>query len=345
MKLTPGEIYFVRERDVKSGEISPYVKIGIVREGAKGPRTSEERLLEHQTGNPRELFLHEVTATPAVEEIETRLHRAFAEHGVSGEWFLFNDNLMASAVAKTKNLASEAQGNLFALEQAELLKKELANGSTAPASDDAKNWHAVYIEANEIIKITSDLKKSFQSLVIESVDDLEEVDHILTQQVRTGATFFNIDRFAETHPDLYAKYEITETTFYQRFKVNIPKAKDYSLRDVNPGASELLDTFVHMLEIVPESTEDQEALHGHYLRVLGIESEALWKKQISEAQLKTLCGSNVAIESICTWPRENKERLVFDLAAFESENAKLYAQFLEKREDVEVTLVDAKKGY
>ena len=85
MKLTPGEIYFVRERDVKSGEISPYVKIGIVREGAKGPRTSEERLLEHQTGNPRELFLHEVIATPAVEEIETRLHRAFAEHGVSGE--------------------------------------------------------------------------------------------------------------------------------------------------------------------------------------------------------------------------------------------------------------------
>jgi len=345
MKLTPGEIYFVRERDVKSGEVTPYVKIGIVREGAKGPRTSEERLLEHQTGNPRELFLHEVIATPAVEEIETRLHRAFAEHGVSGEWFLFNDDLIAAAVAKTRNLASEAQANLFALEQAELLKKELANGSTAPASDDAKHWHAVYIEANEIIKIASNLKKSFQSLVIESADDLEEVDHILTQQVRTGATFFNIDRFAETHPDLYPKYEVTETTFYQRFKVNTPKAKDYSLRDVNPEAWELLDTFDHMLEIVPESTEDQEVLHGHYLRVLGIESEALWKKQISEAQLKTLCGPNAAIESICTWPRENKERLIFDLEAFESENAKLYTEFLDKREDVEVTLVDAKKGY
>jgi len=100
-----------------------------------------------------------------------------------------------------------------------------------------------------------------------------------------------------------------------------------------------------LLEIVPESTEDQEVLHDHYLRVLGIESEALWKKQISEAQLKTLCGSNAAIESICTWPRENKERLVFDQEAFESENAKLYAEFLDKREDVEVTLVDAKKGY
>jgi T5orf172 domain len=345
MKLTAGEIYFVRERDIKSGEVTPYVKIGIVREGAKGPRTSEERLLEHQTGNPRELFLHEVIATPAVEEIETRLHRAFAEHGVSGEWFLFDDALIEAAVAKTKNLAAEAQAHLFALEQAELLKKELANGSTAPASDEAIRWHAVYVEANEIIKIASGLKKSFQSLVIESVDDLEEVEHILTQQVRTGASFFNIDRFAQMHPDIYAKYEFTETTFYQRFKVQTPNAKDFSLRDANPEAWEYLDTFSHMLEIVPESVEDQEALHGQYLRVLGIESEALWKKQISEAQLKTLCGPNAAIESICTWPRENKERLVFDEDAFKSENAKLYAEFLDKRDDVEVTLVDPKRSY
>jgi len=88
MKLTAGEIYFVRERDIKSGEVTPYVKIGIVREGAKGPRTSEERLLEHQTGNPRNLFLHEVINTPAVEEIETRLHRTYAEQAVSGEWFV-----------------------------------------------------------------------------------------------------------------------------------------------------------------------------------------------------------------------------------------------------------------
>jgi hypothetical protein len=87
MKLTAGEIYFVGERDLKTSEITTYVKIGIVREGAKGPRTSVQRLDEHQTGNLRQLFFHEVIETPAVEEIETRLHKAFAQHGVSGEWF------------------------------------------------------------------------------------------------------------------------------------------------------------------------------------------------------------------------------------------------------------------
>ena len=44
MKLTAGEIYFIGERDLKTNQESDYVKIGIVREGAKGPRTSEERL-------------------------------------------------------------------------------------------------------------------------------------------------------------------------------------------------------------------------------------------------------------------------------------------------------------
>jgi len=345
MKLTAGEIYFVRERDIKSGEVTPYVKIGIVREGAKGPRTSEERLLEHQTGNPRNLFLHEVINTPAVEEIETRLHRTYAEQAVSGEWFVFDTDQLAKAVSKTKELAADAVANLSALERAETLKKEIANGDTVQASAEAKRWHATYLEANEIIKLVTKLKKEFQELLIESADDLEDVDHILTQQTRTGSTFFNIDRFAEMHPAIYSKYELQETTFYQRFKVNAPKAKDYSLEAVNPQAWKLLDNFGRMLEFTPESPAAQEVLHGHYLRVLGTESEALWKKQISEAQLKTLCGENSGIEAVCSWPRENKQRTVFNQEAFEAENPELYAKFLEKRDDVEVTIVDPKKGY
>ena len=44
-----GEVYFIRERDVVSGEISPNVKIGLTRDD----RLSTERNGEHNTGNPR----------------------------------------------------------------------------------------------------------------------------------------------------------------------------------------------------------------------------------------------------------------------------------------------------
>ena len=51
MALTPGEIYFVRETDYLTKELTPYVKIGLVR--AAEFRDTANRILEHQTGNPR----------------------------------------------------------------------------------------------------------------------------------------------------------------------------------------------------------------------------------------------------------------------------------------------------
>jgi hypothetical protein len=97
MKLTPGEIYFIGEKDLKTGLNTSYCKIGIVRDGAKGPRSSDERLLEHQTGNPRKLFLRDIVVAPAVEEIETRVHRIFAPLRVNGEWLELSDEQYAEA--------------------------------------------------------------------------------------------------------------------------------------------------------------------------------------------------------------------------------------------------------
>ena len=50
--LTPGELYINRDRDFRTGEWGPYIKIGIVRD----ERVSKARASEHQTGNPREVF-------------------------------------------------------------------------------------------------------------------------------------------------------------------------------------------------------------------------------------------------------------------------------------------------
>ena len=65
MILTPGQLYFINEQDVKTGTRSNYYKIGIVRD-ADG-RDSKNRLLEHQTGNPRKLCIVEALSMPAVE--------------------------------------------------------------------------------------------------------------------------------------------------------------------------------------------------------------------------------------------------------------------------------------
>jgi hypothetical protein len=57
MKLTSGHLYFINEQDVITGAHSTYYKIGIVR--SSDERDSKNRLLEHQTGNPRKLCIVE----------------------------------------------------------------------------------------------------------------------------------------------------------------------------------------------------------------------------------------------------------------------------------------------
>ena len=95
MILTPGQLYFVNEQDVRTGERSRYFKIGIVRDAAD--RDSKDRLLEHQTGNPRKLCIVENLTMPAVEAIETNLHYLFARNRVMGEWMEFTDVELQSA--------------------------------------------------------------------------------------------------------------------------------------------------------------------------------------------------------------------------------------------------------
>ena len=55
MSYNSGEIYFIREQAHSTSDLTPLVKIGLVRE--HGGRSSHERVQEHQTGNPRTLVL------------------------------------------------------------------------------------------------------------------------------------------------------------------------------------------------------------------------------------------------------------------------------------------------
>ena len=107
MILTPGQLYFINEQDTQTGVRSNYYKIGIVRDA--DDRDSENRLLEHQTGNPRKLCIVETLSMPAVEAVETNLHYLFASKRVMGEWMCFNDDELKQAIAKAKELAAQMQ--------------------------------------------------------------------------------------------------------------------------------------------------------------------------------------------------------------------------------------------
>ncbi len=130
MILTPGQLYFINEQDIQTGARSNYYKIGIVRDA--DDRDSKNRLLEHQTGNPRKLCIVETLNMPAVEAVETNLHYLFASKRVMGEWMSFTGDELKGAIAKAKELAAQMQENIKDFEKAEKLKKLLVIQKCCP---------------------------------------------------------------------------------------------------------------------------------------------------------------------------------------------------------------------
>ena len=131
MKIKGGELYFIRENDVRTGELTPYVKIGIVRDKSGDERTSEDRALEHQTGNPRKLFVESIIKTPSVTEIEKIVHLLYAEERIYGEWFDFTREKFESAKKMATDLVQMAIDNQDKFEMADSLASKASKDSMA----------------------------------------------------------------------------------------------------------------------------------------------------------------------------------------------------------------------
>lgn len=111
------------------------MKIGLVAD----PRISAERLLEHQTGNPRRLDIPagHIVKTAAVSMVEAQLHRRLSKSRVGGEWFSFNDESeLISAIDHAKNLAVEAETLVPILLEVDRLQKLPSTEALVPSSEE-----------------------------------------------------------------------------------------------------------------------------------------------------------------------------------------------------------------
>ena len=190
MGYKSGEIYFVRETDLGSTDYTSFVKIGLV----AGDRSSEDRLTEHQTGNPRRLKNQTVIATNAVHRVEAQLHRLYAPYRVGGEWFDFSDEkALKSAVETTQNLAKEMASYVPKFESAAALN------ATAEASSFAKTFMTAKTKLS-LCKALADEIKAKLSAAIEAGEDVQGAAKTKTV---TPAPKFSVTKFKAAHKELY----------------------------------------------------------------------------------------------------------------------------------------------
>ena len=342
MKLTAGEIYFIGEKDLKSGIDTSYVKIGIVRDGAKGPRTSDERLLEHQTGNPRKLFLRNVVKTPAVEEIETRVHRIFAPLRAHGEWLELTEGQYEEALKMTSDMAIEAESSLPALEAAEALKSVASNGLIIEAPSHVLDiWKELSL-AKSVVKACGDaldlIKPTIYQFAVQG-----ETEGIASIQERKGRLIFDVEQFKQDNQELFDKYQVDKSSWQQRFTLSKTK-EDSDVEQFSPGLQELIRELEILCSEV-KTASDLVNVHSVHVQLLSREARAQWVASLREALLKSILGVNEGFEGVCKWPRVEKLKTVFDEKALSIDHPDLFDKYLRQLESTQAIVIQPMVGY
>jgi hypothetical protein len=338
--LTPGQLYFINEQDVKTGTRSSYYKIGIVRD-AEG-RDSKNRLLEHQTGNPRKLCIVEALTMPAVEAIETSLHYLFARNRVMGEWMHFSETELQDAIKKAKELAAEMEENIEDYKFAEILKVTKSNGSKLVATEEAEERYGTIQDMKEILEACDDALAQYDDYLYEAIERGIDVTGRAKIQNRAGAKKFDENLFSATYPELYKKY--STSVFPVRGSFRIKAAKDWNpdLSAINQEQVELLADFKDQLLIADHSMDMGFALHEKHLGVLEIKKYAEWKSETANMKLRVMTGDAEGIEGICTWKREEKEVISFDRQTVQTTHPDEYSACVVQGAETTALIVEPK---
>jgi hypothetical protein len=317
-------VYFIRERHQIDGGSSWCVKIGIVQDIA---RDSQQRVRDHQTGNPRDLELHHVTQTPGPYRVERFLHQKFGPKRVRSEWFRLSDAELESAVQTAERMAEEAFIHIPIMKAAEELKSVVSTPDKIPPTDETDRWINSLSVAKQAMKLCDKMSDAYKGAIAELPPDdraqAENEELVLTEYFTL--TKFDQQRFAEKYPGLLEQYTATSVEVVGSFRTTLPDV------DLPEADSELVD-FCSDFQESCEKVRRKELNFGELFDLFQVlerfRGSYSWDADVADANLRVICGSSAGIEGQATWNRTVKERLSRDLELLESEHREKYIEFV-----------------
>ena len=330
IKLKAGVIYFLRERELGGEGYTPFCKIGLV----AGNRTTEQRIKEHQTGNPRLIEEFGSIETNAVSTLETHLHDNYAARRVSGEWFRLEDGEFAAAIAYAQKVSTKILDEEKSVTAADGLKLKLSTLPERQATDDELAWHATLVGT----------QKNLMELELENaLVELKLKQLMGSSSGITGlvdVTFvepkMELDKAAleDAHPDLYAQYSAAQAEKVSGSFSVVGKAGKRNLtgnlvKEVD-GLKKIVAILVPDEAAGPLVSVPDEAMqwYGQFLRRKSEIAQLSLEVDVLESRLKAACGEHEGIADVCKWERKLKaQKPKFDRARFAEEHPGLSLQY------------------
>jgi hypothetical protein len=321
MSYKSGEIYFVRETILGTSDVSAFVKIGLVAEG----RSSESRLKEHQTGNPRRLFNQEVVLTDSVHRVEAVMHRLFAPYRISGEWFEFNDeSLVAEAINKVKDLASEMLAVTPQFIKAEELATVASSDEVKVVTNEITEIVGRWADAKSRLKFCGDLQAVIKGKLLTAIESGVDTKGAAKATTVTFKPKFSEAALKADDEGLWSRYITYVPTWSARFTNSISLLE---FEELNPEFKESLNSLKETVTAL-SSTSDAYLLNEPQLQLTMLEALAQWDFDLADAELRISVGEAASIEGVCKWGRKpGSPKAVFDEERFALDHEELWTKY------------------
>jgi hypothetical protein len=339
-KFTEGTLYIDRDRDVRTGEWGPYVKIGIVREG----KTPEQRVSELQTGNPRRVHTIKTYLSPMVENLETRLHHHFAEYWVRGEWFDMDNDFVDNELNETiQEYITEQEENIENHKQRVEMGSTASNGTIRDPEDKEVDLHTEYIAVKSRNDVANAQAQILKRKMMEEMGDSGGIEGILKlsksvtpEKITEAAQKFDKKKFKEEYRDLYDQYVVISNTVPKGTLVmkKVPALKDLNsdLRDLEKASADTCGELKLRLcdeEVDDDRTDSLKELHFDYISLLGEIFDTDLEMERIKSKLAVELGEFEGIKDIITWKRESKIKEKLDPRQIQQEEIDAYTDCLE----------------
>jgi len=327
-----GELYFLGEIDLRSQSMTPFVKIGIVKESQD--RDTAKRLKEHQTGNPRRIVEIAIIGTSRVERIETLLHQTFAPVGVGGEWFELGGDRLTDAITHAQNLADSMTGAEETLRLAEGLNDHLSHGEPLKSDESLVAHHRRCLELRAVSKAIDSAQTLVKNALGEAASNGIDVSRFVQVIRREASPAFDKKAFQLAHPEEWMEFQVEYMRADKRFLPARDPSLDLSVERLAPVVARLASEVETTIDSGTSDIDSIAHLHSLSLDLLREGAAIDFEADRVEAELKVACGEAPGIEGICSWKRVMIPDTKLDVKALAEQHPELHQRYLTPKSPV-----------
>lgn len=340
----PGEVYFVRERDVVTGEVSKYTKIGLV--GDKPGDADYSSGQDEEDQSPAEFDPTESSPSDSDAEGETSFSgyllknslKRLKQHQTGNPHMLMLDGTVP--VVRTPSVAAtekalhlrfadfRIRGEWFMLDDTQLrVAIELAQ----KLSKELEGFEATFQAARELSSLDSTEEVLNPDSELKGIDDeLKRVEHQLKTQVARASAIENqiassmVDSIEIDGVAVWTHRKASSRFNYTRFLENHTEFKEALTGDKRTQTLRLLGA----LKVSDKNQKDIEAdfsgeisakltvglrdralqdLHQEYLLLLKGINENSWERTFLKDKIRVKFGDAQEIAGIATWKRKTTQ--------------------------------------